>query len=103
MKNTFTKGQVKVLVYKEKEGNVWYATALEFNLTVDGDDKSTVLIELQQAIIDYMQSAREVGDDALLNQDPDPELLAIWEASVYSKASAPSPYTPAFAGVEQIA
>jgi hypothetical protein len=105
MTNTFKKGSVKVLVYQERSTNIWYASALEFNLTFDGNDKKSVLSELQLAISDYITSAREIGDESLLNQEPDPELLALWEADIHqeiSEEATPSPYITAFAGVENL-
>jgi hypothetical protein len=102
MKNTFTNGQVRVLVYQEKGTSAWYATALELNLTIDGDDRTVVQIELQQAIVDYIHSAQQIGDVSLLNQEPDPELLALWQANIAEQQSIASPYVAAFAGVERL-
>lgn len=105
MKNTFNNGQVKVLVYRERDADIWYASALEFNLTIDGTDKSAVLIELQQAIHDYIVSAREIGDVSLLNQEPDPELTELWNINVLSQVpqdATPSPYVTTFAGIEKL-
>lgn len=105
MKNTFSYGQVKVLVYRERDSDIWYASALDFNLTIDGTDKSAVLIELQQAIHDYIISAREIGDVSLLNQDPDPELLQLWNTNLLPNIlSRPieSPYVATFAGIETL-
>lgn len=107
MKNTFTEGQIRVLVYKERDADVWYASALEFNLTIDGNDRSAVFVELDQAIRDYIQSAREIGDVSILNQEPDPELLMMWNTNIGNdneiKESISSPYITAFAGVETLA
>lgn len=101
--NTFNHGQLKILVYKEKKNEVWYATALELNLTVDSHDRFLAMIELQQAIADYVQSAQEIGDTSLLNQEPDPELLALWQAGISSSPSViESPYIPFSASVEKL-
>lgn len=102
--NTFEKGTVKILLYKDTESGVWYGSALEFNLTVDGDDREVVFLELSRAIKDYIVSAREIGSVALLNQEADPELLALWHAHSENRTLAtPSPYMPSFAGTESIA
>ena len=103
MENTFKKGQVKVLVYKEKEGSTWYASALELDLTIDSDDRSVALFELHEAIKNYIQSAEEIGDISLLNQEPDPELLSLWGGHI-SNSSEPieSPYTSFSASVETL-
>lgn len=101
MKNTFSQGSIRVLIYKEKDQDVWYATALEFNLTIDGNDKSTVFLEIQQAIHEYVASAKEIGDVALLNQEPDPELLALWDMGISAQTvPVTSPYVTFSASVE---
>lgn len=99
--NTFNSGQVRVLIYRDKAEGVWYGTALEFNLTVDGDDKNTIMLELDRAMRDYVRSASEIGSVDILNQDPDPELVALWDAHMTTTA-VESPYTPYFAGRESI-
>lgn len=101
--NTFERGQVKILVYRDNTEGVWYASALEFNLTIDGDDKNTVLLELDRAIKDYVTSAREIGDSNLLNQEPDPELLNLWEMRIQNRQEEIfSPYTPFLAATETL-
>jgi hypothetical protein len=101
MKNTFSQGSIRVLIYKEKDQDIWYASALEFNLTVDGNDKSMVFLEIQQAIHDYVASAKEIGDVSLLNQDPDPELLVLWDMGISAQISPiASPYVTFSASVE---
>lgn len=101
--NTFNKGQVRVVVYKERDNEVWYATALELNLTVDSDNKSSVVLELEQAVVDYIQSAQEIGDVTLLNQTPDPEILELWEKRMNNQTdSIESPYIPFSASIERL-
>lgn len=103
MLNTFENGQLRVLVYKEKDNDVWYATALELNLTVDSVDKASVTLELYQAIGDYIQSAKEVGDETLLNQVPDPEIVALWKQRISNEVPlVGSPYIPFSASVEKL-
>lgn len=101
--NTFEKGQVRILVYRDEAEDIWYGTALEFNLTIDGDDKNTVMLELDRAIREYIRSAREIGSVELLNQEPDPELAALWQARIDNRQDTiESPYTPYFAGRESL-
>lgn len=78
--NTFENGQVKILVYRDNADGIWYGSALEFNLTIDSDDKNTVMLELDRAMNEYIQSAWEIGSVDPLNQLPDPELLSLWNA-----------------------
>ena len=102
--NNFEKGQVKLLVYRDNNDGVWYASALEFNLTVDGDDKNTVLLELDRAVKEYIKSAKEIGAVELLNQEADPELLSLWQAHNENRMTdVASPYTPYLAATESIA
>ena len=104
MKNTFVKGQIRILIYRDKSEGVWYGTALEFNLTIDGDDKATVQLELNRAIHEYIQSAKEVDSVNLLNQESDPELLALWKGSIENIAitKIESPYIPYLAATEAL-
>lgn len=99
--NTFDLGQVRVLVYRDEAEDVWYASALELNLTIDGTDKNAVFLELNHAIAEYHRSAEEIGDVALLNQTPDPELVALWDACIQNTPIV-SPYTSYFAGRESL-
>jgi hypothetical protein len=101
--NTFKQGQIKVLIYRDKVEGVWYGSALEFNLTVDGEDKNSVVLELDRAVKEYIKSASELGSVELLNQEPDPELVNLWEARIENREEdMSSPYTPFFAGSESL-
>ncbi len=101
--NTFEQGQIKVLIYRDKIKSVWYGSALEFNLTVDGEDKNSVVLELDRAVKEYVKSASELGAVDLLNQEPDPELVELWEAVIQNKEkNVDSPYISFFAGRESL-
>jgi hypothetical protein len=101
--NTFDKGQVRTLVYRDKASGVWYGTALEFNLTIDGEDKNIVVLELDRAIKDYVHSARQLGAIELLNQTTDPELDHLWQAHINNLSeNLESPYQSHFAGTERL-
>ncbi len=101
--NTFNQGQVRILIYRDKADGVWYGTALEFNLTIDGDDKNTVILELDRAIKEYLQSAKELHAVELLNQEPDPELVQLWQAHISNISdNLESPYQPHLAGTERL-
>lgn len=101
--NTFEKRQVRTLVYLDKAEGIWYGTALEFNLTIDGDDKNTIMLELDRAIKDYVHSAHDMGVVELLNQEADPELEQLWQAHIANTTvNFESPYQPYFAGTERL-
>jgi hypothetical protein len=101
--NTFKQGQIKVLIYRDKMDGVWYGSALEFNLTVDGEDKNSVVLELDRAVKEYIKSASELGAVELLNQEPDAGLVDLWEARIQNREEdLSSPYTSYFAGRESL-
>jgi hypothetical protein len=72
------------------------ATVLEFNLTLSSDNKEVLMLEIQQAAKDYIESANELGSAKLLNQDVDTELENIWREMVSGENSKEikSPYSP---------
>lgn len=96
--NTLEQGQFRYIIFKEKEQ--WLGTALEFNITVEGDDPRVVEAELHEAVIGYLESAKKMRTrnvrslqiDPLLNQDSDPEYERRWEIAQESlKGNVPSP------------
>ena len=76
-KNTLQKGSVRYIVFRE--GNIWYAVALEFNIVEAGDDPREVLFSLFEAIQGYVKSARKIGARPhILNQETDSEYEELW-------------------------
>lgn len=101
--NTFSQGQVRILIYRDKVEGVWYGSALELNLTIDGDDKNTLVLELDRAIKDYVKAAQEIGAVEILNQEPDPQLVQLWNAHINNDAeNQESPYQSHLAGTERL-
>ena len=100
MKNTFKKRSVRVLVYQDKKDKTWYATALEFNLTVDATDKNVAFLELEELIKEYIKTAQKIKSVSVLNQKADPELEKIWKEAIVNKNQKPikSPYNIGFVG-----
>ena len=89
------------MVYQDKKDLTWYATALEFNLTVDGVDSVEVFLELKEAIKNYIKTAKELKMQSVLNQEIDKELEAIWKSNVEinTKKTIKSPYIINFVGI----
>jgi len=88
LKNTTQKGSVRYIVFKE--GDVWYAVGLEFNIVVEGDDPREVMLSLFGALSGYVQSARKIKTRPhVLNQKPDDEYEKLW-VSVCAKRSTAS-------------
>jgi len=94
-KNTLQKGSVRYIVFKE--GNKWYAVALEFNIIEFGDDPREVLLSLFEAINGYVKSANKIkARPHILNQVADSEYEDMWEIiqdRKYSRKEIPKIYT----------
>ncbi len=79
MKNTFKKGVSRVLIFFDTAEKVWYGVALDFNLIVDGNEPETVRKDLRNLMLDYIDSAKKLGDEKLLNRKIDSEYEKIWK------------------------
>ena len=83
-KNTLDKGLVRCLVYQLADDgeDVYYATALEFNLTVSADDGDSAFSILREQMKAYVETARGKDAPELLNQEVDPDLERVWVGMV---------------------
>ena len=99
--NTPSKGQFRWMIFKDKK--VWIGVALEFNITVVGDDPRVVEVELQEAVLGYIESAKKFARgirpaqvQTILNQKPDAAYEAQWRVARASmpKTGVPSPLSP---------
>ena len=67
-----------------KEGDTWIGVALEFNIVVTGEDPKLVELELQEAVVGYLESAKKLKGfrtdqvNKLLNQKTGGEYEAKW-------------------------
>lgn len=67
-----------------KDGGSWIGVALEFNIVVAGEDPRVVEVELQEAVLGYLEAAKKLKGfraaqiSALLNQRPDREYEERW-------------------------
>ena len=67
-----------------KEGAAWVGVALEFNIVVTGEDPKLVELELQEAVVGYLESAKKLKSsrteqvNKLLNQKADEEYEVKW-------------------------
>lgn len=89
--NTLQKGSVRYIVFRD--GNTWYAAALEFNIVESGDDPKIAMFNLFEAIQGYVESCRKIKGSRVspLNQKVDPEYERFWIA-LKNKTKIPSPY-----------
>ena len=76
--NTLTKGTFRHIVFKD--GDTWYAVALEFNIVESSDDPKLAFFNLLQAVAGYIQSAKKIKGSRFqsLNQKADEEYEKLW-------------------------
>ena len=93
-----------------KEGDSWIGVALEFNIVVSGDDPKAVKYELQEAVLGYLESAKDLKGfrthqvNTLLNQEADEEYESRWAHATQTNNSTPSPLSDIYkAGVANLA
>ena len=78
MANSYQKGSVRCIIFKENEE--WFGVALEFNIVETGDDPQEVMVQLNEAVQGYVESGKKTNiRDHILNQTPDPEYEALWK------------------------
>lgn len=77
--NTPQKGKFRHIVFKD--GDTWYAVALEFNIVESSDDPKLAFLNLLQAVGGYIESCKKVKGSRMhpLNQNTDPEYENLWK------------------------
>src|SRR3989338_2556042 len=79
LKNSFQKSTVRYLVYHDREDKAWYAVCLELNIVRAGDSALEALLYLFEAIEGYIESARELKIENVLNQKPIETYETMWD------------------------
>lgn len=99
--NTTTKGEFRYIVFKD--GNSWYAVALELNIVESSDDPKLAFFNLVQAVDGYINSLKKLKGARYqsLNQKPDKEYEDLW-TSASSKKKIKSPYVVNMYGYSKI-
>lgn len=99
--NTAVKGTFRHIVFKD--GDTWYAVALEFNIIESSDDPKLAFFNLLQAVSGYIHSAKKIKGSRFqsLNQKADQEYEKLWSI-VTSKKPIKSPYLVNMYGVSQV-
>lgn len=89
--NTPLKGKFRHIVFKD--GDTWYAVALEFNIVESSDDPKLAFFNLLQAVEGYIISAKKIKGSRyqFLNQETDPEYEKLWR-NLHSSKPIKSPY-----------
>ncbi len=105
--NTLTKGTFRHIVFKD--GDTWYAVALEFNIVESSDDPKLAFFNLLQAVSGYIESAKKIKGTRFqsLNQEADQEYEKLWSIltapkKVSSLKPIKSPYLVNMYGVSTI-
>lgn len=102
LKNTPQNGTFRHIVFKD--GNTWYAVALEFNIVESNDDPRLAFFSLLQAVDGYIASMKKIKgarNFSSLNQKADEEYEKLW-AIVTSKKPIKSPYQINAFGVSSV-
>jgi len=89
--NTPKKGSFRHIVFKD--GDSWYAVALEFNIIESSDDPKLAFLNLLQAVSGYVASCNKVKGARVspLNQKTDHEYENLWKI-INSPKSVKSPF-----------
>jgi hypothetical protein len=99
--NTPTKGTFRHIVFKD--GDTWYAVALEFNIVESSDDPKLAFFNLLQAVSGYIESAKKIKGSRFqsLNQQTDHEYEKLW-SNLHSPNPIKSPYLISMYGVSTV-
>jgi len=91
--NTVKSGAYRWMIFRD--GDTWVGVALEFNIVITGDDPKVVEIELHEAVLGYLESAkklkkgfRESQINATLNQEADQEYEVRWISATQARQAA---------------
>ncbi len=89
--NTPAKGIFRYIVFKD--GDSWYAVAMEFNIIESSDDPKLAFFNLLQAVNGYIESAKKIRGSRFqsLNQTADSEYEKLWKI-LHSPKPVKSPY-----------
>ena len=100
--NTPKEGKFRHIVFRD--GLLWYAVALEFNIVESSDDPKLALFNLFQAVDGYISSLKKIKglrNFSALNQKTDIEYEQLWKKPT-SKKSVDSPYQVYMHGVTSV-
>jgi len=100
--NTPKKGKFRHIVFKD--GDTWYAVALEFNIVESGDDAKLAFFSLLQAVdgyIDGMKKIKGLKNFSTLNQKSDEEYEKLWD-NLHSPKPIKSSYQIGMYGVATV-
>jgi len=101
MINSPLKGKFRHIVFKD--GDTWYAVALEFNIVESSDDPKLAFFNLLQAVDGYIESAKKIKGSRFqsLNQITDLDYESMWK-NLHSAKPIKSPYQINMYGVSTV-
>ena len=99
--NTTKAGTFRHIVFRD--GDTWYAVALEFNIIESADDPRLAYFSLLQAVDGYLNSLKKIKGARFgtLNQATDPEYEKLW-MYLHSPKPVKSPYEINMYGVSAV-
>lgn len=99
--NTPEKGKFRHIVFRD--GDTWYAVALEFNIVESSDDPKLAYLNLLQAVGGYVESCKKLKGARFhpLNQKADPEYEQLWK-TLNSPKHIKSPFEVDMYGVSSV-
>lgn len=106
--NTPRRGTYRWMVFRD--GDFWVGVAIEFNIVVTGDEPHIVEIELQEAVLGYLESAKKIKGcrtsqvNGILNQRADREYEEKWMKATQPQKEVVSPFSDIYkAGISNLA
>ncbi len=95
------KGKFRHIVFRD--GDTWYAVALEFNIVESSDDPKLAYLNLLQAVSGYVESCKKLKGARFspLNQKSDPEYEQLWK-TLNSSKNIKSPFEVDMYGVSRV-
>lgn len=95
--NTLKQGTYRWMIFKDD--GTWVGVAMEFNIVITADDPRVVQMELDEAVIGYLESAKKIKGfrpqqvNGLLNQTTEKEYEDRWAAATGPKQPVKSPFS----------
>ncbi len=99
--NTPQKGTFRYIVFKD--GDTWYAVALELNIVESGAEPKLALFNLLQAVDGYIASMKKIKGTryGALNQKTASEYEKMWQ-NIHAPKPVKSPYPINMYGVSSV-
>lgn len=99
--NTPQKGKFRHIVFKD--GDTWYAVALEFNIVESSDDPKVAFMSLMDAVAGYIEACKKLKGARMapLNQKADSDYEKLWK-TITSPKTVKSPFVVDMFGYSRI-